>query len=278
MQLLILLGRRLRLRLPERHDEEPSPRLRVRGHLQVWPGLFLQEVVTAGIAPRIVPVRGAASNKGATRADSDNAICIHRTKRGLAVNVRRVIGRAARGSHCSKLGCADRVSRWDADLRRFPSAGQDRLGCGRPIRLVFVVDAKQCDRSSRFRFRGCQSSVHRFKSTLTYTEGGLRKCLKRLSSAAIGYFSEEKGQFLPSGWCGRRDLNPHSPCGKTDFRTRLRLSPPLLSAAGFGVWTIPSPSPGRLRVSGAARLVSTPSRPFRAGLGSGSPCYRVPRI
>src|SRR6476646_4433864 len=33
-----------------------------------------------------------------------------------------------------------------------------------------------------------------------------------------------------------------------------------------------------LRVSGAARLVSTPSRPFRAGLGSGSPCYRVPRI
>jgi hypothetical protein len=33
-----------------------------------------------------------------------------------------------------------------------------------------------------------------------------------------------------------------------------------------------------LRVSGAAaRLVSTPSRPFRAERGSGSPCYRVPR-
>ena len=42
-------------------------------------------------------------------------------------------------------------------------------------------------------------------------------------------------------WCGRRDLNPHSPCGKTDFLTRLRLSPPLHSTARFGVWTIPSP-------------------------------------
>ena len=44
-------------------------------------------------------------------------------------------------------------------------------------------------------------------------------------------------------WCGRRDLNPHRPCGPTDFRTHLRLSPPLLSSAGFGVWTIPSPCP-----------------------------------
>jgi len=44
-------------------------------------------------------------------------------------------------------------------------------------------------------------------------------------------------------WCGRRDLNPHEPCGSTDFHTLLRLSPPLLFAAGFGVWTIPSPCP-----------------------------------
>src|SRR6266567_5819737 len=36
------------------------------------------------------------------------------------------------------------------------------------------------------------------------------------------------------GWCGRRDLNPHGPCGPTDFRTRLRLSPPLLSCQGLG--------------------------------------------
>src|SRR5437879_7372729 len=31
-------------------------------------------------------------------------------------------------------------------------------------------------------------------------------------------------------------------------------------AMGFGVWTIPSPCPDWFRVSGAARLVSTPSR------------------
>jgi hypothetical protein len=44
-------------------------------------------------------------------------------------------------------------------------------------------------------------------------------------------------------WCGRRDLNPHGPCGPTDFHTRLRLSPPCCPAARFGVWTIPSPCP-----------------------------------
>ena len=45
-------------------------------------------------------------------------------------------------------------------------------------------------------------------------------------------------------WCGRRDLNPHGPCGPTDFHTLLRLSPPPTAfAMGFGVWTIPSPYP-----------------------------------
>jgi len=45
-------------------------------------------------------------------------------------------------------------------------------------------------------------------------------------------------------WCGRRDLNPHGPCGPTDFLTQLRLSPPPTALAmGFGVWTIPSPCP-----------------------------------
>src|SRR5260370_7640710 len=45
-------------------------------------------------------------------------------------------------------------------------------------------------------------------------------------------------------WCGRTDLNPHGPCGPTDFHTLLRLSPPPTAfAMGFGVWTIPSPCP-----------------------------------
>src|SRR4051812_7458427 len=35
-------------------------------------------------------------------------------------------------------------------------------------------------------------------------------------------------------WCGRRDLNPHGPCGPTDFHTRLRLSPPLAFYLGLG--------------------------------------------
>ena len=43
------------------------------------------------------------------------------------------------------------------------------------------------------------------------------------------------GQFQPplspnpGTWCGRRDLNPHGPCGPTDFHTLLRLWPPPLS-------------------------------------------------
>ena len=70
-------------------------------------------------------------------------------------------------------------------------------------------------------------------------------------------------------WCGRRDLNPHSPCGKTDFLTRPRLSPPLLSCQGLGSGLSLHRARIWLRVSGAARLVSTPSRPFsgRAWLG-----------
>ena len=58
--------------------------------------------------------------------------------------------------------------------------------------------------------------------------------------------SEGKGRPVWTGmitWCGRRDLNPHGPCGPTDFRTLLRLSPPLAVLPGFGVWTIPSPCP-----------------------------------
>jgi hypothetical protein len=51
--------------------------------------------------------------------------------------------------------------------------------------------------------------------------------------------SEGKGKLVR-----RRDLNPHGPCGPTDFYTLLRLSPPPTAfAMGFGVWTIPSPCP-----------------------------------
>ena len=44
-------------------------------------------------------------------------------------------------------------------------------------------------------------------------------------------------------WCGRRDLNPHGPCGPTDFLALYGFRRPRLIAARFGVWTIPSPCP-----------------------------------
>ena len=75
--------------------------------------------------------------------------------------------------------------------------------------------------------------------------------------------SEASVRYGPlKNWCGRRDLNPHGPCGPTDFRTRLRLSPPLLSCRR--VWGLDYPftmSRIHFRFSGAARLVSTPSQP-----------------
>src|SRR6267378_5121468 len=49
--------------------------------------------------------------------------------------------------------------------------------------------------------------------------------------------------------------------------------------ARFAVWTIPSPSPGRFRGLGAARLVSTPSRlEHLSGLGSGLPFEVSPNL
>jgi hypothetical protein len=69
-------------------------------------------------------------------------------------------------------------------------------------------------------------------------------------------------------------LNPHGPFKPCGFSYRLRLSPPGRGAfwrahARFAVWTIPSPSSGKFRSLGAARLVSTPSRlvSLRAWLG-----------
>jgi len=67
-------------------------------------------------------------------------------------------------------------------------------------------------------------------------------------------------------WCGRGDLNPHGPCGPTDFRTRLRLSPPPLSCRRVLGLDYPfTVSRMCFRLSGAARLVSTPSRPECSG-------------
>ena len=54
----------------------------------------------------------------------------------------------------------------------------------------------------------------------------------------FGFEARAKGS-----WCGRRDLNPHGPCGPTDFLTRYGFRRPCILAAGFGVWTIPSPCP-----------------------------------
>src|SRR5579863_9699286 len=85
--------------------------------------------------------------------------------------------------------------------------------------------------------------------------------------------SEGKGKLVRA-----EGLEPSRALRPNGFSCPLRLSPPLPSSAGFGVWTIPSPCPDLAPGLGAARLVSTPSQPFRAGLGSGSPCYRVPRI
>src|SRR5437016_3884561 len=68
-------------------------------------------------------------------------------------------------------------------------------------------------------------------------------------------------------WCGRRDLNPHRPCGPTDFLTATAFAAPQRGACRrFVVWTIPSPFPRNSRGAGAARLVSTPSRRSYPGL------------
>ncbi len=62
----------------------------------------------------------------------------------------------------------------------------------------------------------------------------------------------------------------------TAFAARTR---PLRARARFAVWTIPSPSPGRIRGLGAARLVSTPSRlECFSGLGSGLPFQGSPTL
>ena len=62
MQLRIVPGCRLQLRLPEPQCEEPGRRLRVRSQLQVRPSVFLQEVLGADRTPRTLLVGGVSSN------------------------------------------------------------------------------------------------------------------------------------------------------------------------------------------------------------------------
>ena len=59
-------------------------------------------------------------------------------------------------------------------------------------------------------------------STIRPPSRGRRKAPKRDHGDPqfLGFEARAKGS-----WCGRRDLNPHGPCGPTDFLTRLRLSP-----------------------------------------------------
>lgn len=82
---------------------------------------------------------------------------------------------------------------------------------------------------------------------------------------------------IPSSrlWCGRGESNPHglSPNG---FSYHFGFRRPRRDRCGL--WSGLSLHPSRQAV-GAARLVSTPSRPGSpSGLGSGSPCHRFPRI
>ena len=73
-------------------------------------------------------------------------------------------------------------------------------------------------------------------------------------------------------WCGRRDLNPHGPCGPTDFLAICGFRRPAAKRPGnalAGLWSGLSLHHSR-KAAGAARLVSTPSRPecsVRAWLG-----------
>jgi len=93
--------------------------------------------------------------------------------------------------------------------------------------------------------------------------------------------SEGKGHPVWTGmitWCGRRDLNPHGPLRSNGFSYPATA----FAAPAVRVWGLDYPFTIALAL-GAARLVSTPSQPFRAGLGSGwqgsnrtaEPCVRL---
>jgi len=104
-----------------------------------------------------------------------------------------------------------------------------------------------------------------------------------LSLSGFGHRGERR-RFLrkksQEHWCGRWESNPHEEKSPEDFHADCgfrRLDAALCNACDrFAVWTIPSPSPAKLRGLGAARLVSTPSRNFfRAWLGIATKDFEV---
>ena len=112
--------------------------------------------------------------------------------------------------------------------------------------------------------------VFALKKTAWVSGGGI---------TSLARFSVEASVLLAI-WCGRWESNPHEEKSPEDFHAVCGFRRPDAALVGahtrFAVWTIPSPSPGKLRGLGAARLVSTPS-PFR-GLGSGLPLQVSPNL
>jgi hypothetical protein len=87
------------------------------------------------------------------------------------------------------------------------------------------------------------------------------------------------------GWCERGELNPHGrEPGGFSYPLQLSLPAPLAlfgrCGGGLGSGLSLHHIADLVCNLGAARLVSTPSRPgaFPAGLGSGLPCKRFPRL
>jgi len=99
----------------------------------------------------------------------------------------------------------------------------------------------------------------------------LKRRTKRAEAAQSGARMVPSWPHPGNWWCGRGDLNPHDLLGSADFHTTSAFA---ASLGEFVVWTIPSPFP--LRGSGAARLVSTPSRKHS---GLARDCHsRFPRL
>jgi len=129
-----------------------------------------------------------------------------------------------------------------------------------------------------FRPRPCQNRAFMSQCTATvHIRSPLSAAISlawRLSFSRASRFICNFGDY-PSKktWCGRRDLNPHGPFKPCGFSYRLRLSPPgrsaLESARQVCGLDYPFTILRKIRILGAARLVSTPSRlvSLRAWLG-----------
>ena len=114
----------------------------------------------------------------------------------------------------------------------------------RMIADMWLLTPSETMESSRTRSRQLPSSKAECRAALAAPEltrwqrsGGVRRSGIMVTRSLFGFEARAKGS-----WCGRRDLNPHGPCGPTDFLTPTAFAAPAF-AAGFGVWTIPSPCP-----------------------------------